>query len=358
MKLELESLVRELERAKANSKDIIVDTQNIQMEPYNDDTVLNINGETYPLTDWAHTQIAEKLGIPIKYYNKMRESGKAELLAENVNAWMPVRERRLIRILYGRVRAFLSDRYRPMDNYDLLFCALDEFTHHDVEIHRCDLTETYMYIKAFQPAEIRQIETEYGTVSVIPGLILSNSEVGAGSMKVEPALLNVGCKNVFIASAQFKAVHIGRRRGEGDIWADDTLRLQDEVLWREVRDTIRAAFDTERFVKAVERFSKAAENKVESPTVVVDSIASRYNISEERKQKLLYYFAKESPTQLGVANAITRLAQDEEKAEEQVELERLGYNIVAMKKQAFNRLIKEREEEDTGKNEGIEIEIE
>ena len=86
MKLELESLVKELERAKANSKDIIVDTQNIQMEPYNDDTVLNISGETYPLTDWAHTQMAEKLGIPIKYYNKMREAGKAELLAENVNA--------------------------------------------------------------------------------------------------------------------------------------------------------------------------------------------------------------------------------------------------------------------------------
>ena len=33
MKLELKSLAKELERAKANSKDIIVDTQNIQMEP-------------------------------------------------------------------------------------------------------------------------------------------------------------------------------------------------------------------------------------------------------------------------------------------------------------------------------------
>ena len=70
---------------------------------------------------------------------------------------------------------------------------------------------------------------------------------------------------------------------------------------------------------------------------------------------MLYYFAKESPTQLGVANAITRLAQDEEKAEEQVELERLGYNIVAMKKQAFNRLIKEKEDDDS---KGIEITIE
>jgi len=46
MKLELKSLAKELERAKANSKDIIVDTQNIQMEPYGNDTVLNINDET------------------------------------------------------------------------------------------------------------------------------------------------------------------------------------------------------------------------------------------------------------------------------------------------------------------------
>jgi len=55
----------------------------------------------------AHLQLAEKLGIPKKYYDKMREAKKFELLFENINALLGNKERRLIRILDGKIRAIL-----------------------------------------------------------------------------------------------------------------------------------------------------------------------------------------------------------------------------------------------------------
>jgi hypothetical protein len=76
------------------------------------------------LTDWARGQLANKLGIPRKYYERVRNSSKSELLAENINAWLGERERRLIRILNGKTRAFFSDRYRMMNNYDISLFSL------------------------------------------------------------------------------------------------------------------------------------------------------------------------------------------------------------------------------------------
>ena len=48
-----------------------------------------------------------------------------EPLATNVNEWFHNKpERRMIRTLDGQARAFLSDRYRRLDNYDLASTVL------------------------------------------------------------------------------------------------------------------------------------------------------------------------------------------------------------------------------------------
>ncbi len=121
--MDLVSLVEELERQR-NSLDLIINSSTLKAVPDSDEIRLAIPeyGE-FPLTDWAHGQLADKLGIPRRCYERTCEAGKCELLAENINAWLPIRERRLMRILDGRMRAFLSDRYRIMGNYDLVFLS-------------------------------------------------------------------------------------------------------------------------------------------------------------------------------------------------------------------------------------------
>jgi len=327
--MDLWNLVKELERQRENSMDLIVDSRTLKAVPDENDGVRLVIQEysEYPLTDWAHGQLADKLQIPRRYYERMRNSGKAELLAENINAWLGEDKKRLIRILDGKIRAILSDRYRIMDNYDLLFLALDEFKRkRTVEIYRADLTETMLYLKAVDrtlTASIRADDIVFG------GLILRNSEVGASAFRVEPFILREVCSNGLILQYSLKKIHLGRQTLEiGEIdWSDETRELEDKALWSKVRDIIRATFDRKVFETWIERLKESAEVKIENPIKAVNNIVKHLGLSEERKQKLLMHFSE--PTKYGLINAVTNLASELKNVDEQVRLEEFGGKILA-----------------------------
>jgi hypothetical protein len=241
--------MEELERQKRSRLDLIVDSRALKAVPddiYGLRLAIPDYGE-YPLTEWAHGQLADKLGIPRRYYERMRSSGKSWLLAENVNAWLGEKERRLIRMLDGRIRAILSDRYRIMDNYEIVFLALDEFKKKEtVEIYRIDLTETMLYLKAIDRTLTDSVRE--GDI-ICGGLIIRNSEVGASALRVEPFILRRVCGNGLILEQSLKRVHLGRQImeiGEMD-WSDETRELEDRAIWAKVRDVIRATFDKRIF---------------------------------------------------------------------------------------------------------------
>jgi len=340
--MDLKGLVEELERQKKNSIDLIVESNSLKAVP--DEThgvklAIPEYGE-FPLTEWAHSQLADKLGIPRRYYEKMREAGKIELLAENINAWLNVRERRLIRILDGKIRAILSDRYRMMDNYDIVFLALDEFKKKEtVEIFRIDLTETMLYLKAIDrtlTSEIREEDIVYG------GIIIRNSEVGASALRVEPFILRRVCLNGLILQQSLKKIHLGRQTLEiGEIdWSEETRELEDRTLWSKIRDIIRATFDERIFNSWVEKLRESTKIKIKKPMEAVDNIVQNLGLSEEQKQRLLMHFSE--PTKYGLINAITNLASQSKEVEEQVKLEEFAGKILQSPLRDFESSVLER----------------
>jgi hypothetical protein len=117
-------LAAEIDRQSHAKKDYVADTRKLEMETVfqpggNPTTALKIvNGEDtrMPIGQTAHRQIAERVQIPAKYYDRMMVEAPG-LLVENVNHWFKNSpDRRLIRTLDGRARAFLSDRYQRIDN--------------------------------------------------------------------------------------------------------------------------------------------------------------------------------------------------------------------------------------------------
>jgi hypothetical protein len=336
--MDLTGLVKELKRQRENSLDLIVESQNLWAIPDEEEGVrLGIpdRGQWY-LTDWAHLQLAEKLGIPKRYYDRMREAGKIELLAENINAWLEGKERRLLRILDGKIRAILSDRYRIIDNYDLVFLALDEFKKKEtVEIYRIDLTETMLYLKSIDrtlTASIKEEDIVYG------GLILRNSEVGASALKVEPFILRKACSNGLILQHSLKKIHLGRQTLEiGYIdWSDETRELEDKALWSKVRDIIKATFDREVFESWVVKLKESTTVKIEKPTEAVNNVVTHLGLSEEQKQKLLMHFSE--PTKYGLINAVTNLASETKNVDEQVRLEEFGGKLLETSLKDFEEL--------------------
>jgi hypothetical protein len=199
-----------------DKKDFIASTEVLEMT---DKAEITLEGNApLSVTDHAHTQIATRLDIPAKYYARMR-SQAPELLAANVNQWFHQKpERRMVRTLDGSMRAFLSERYRRLDNYELAEAVLPVLKEmgEGLKIVSTELTEAKMYIKVIN--ERLELEVKQGDV-VQAGMVISNSEVGMGSLKVEPLIYRLVCTNGMIAQDHSqKRYHVGRNAEEGEAY--------------------------------------------------------------------------------------------------------------------------------------------
>ena len=155
----IQELAKELDRQNKSKEDYLVDTTKVRMESYNGTPLLHVLDnhdedivEPLDIRQTAHEQIGAYLSIPRKYYDRMRNEDP-ELLAYNVNRWFGRNpEQRMIRTLDGHARAFLSNRYRRIDNFDIAQITLPIIADMpDATIESCEVTENAMFIKAVNP---------------------------------------------------------------------------------------------------------------------------------------------------------------------------------------------------------------
>jgi len=334
----LMKLATELERQKETKKDYIVDSRSLQAT--NKDGVIHLDlidlqaeQSSFPLTGYAHKQLAEKCKIPARYYDRMRTEGKADLLQDNINAWIQDKDQRMIRTLDGKARAILSDRYKIMDNYDVLFMALEQLREFGADVQAAELTETNLYLKATVEME-EFVDPQTRDDPLKRGIIIRNSEVGAGAFKVEPFLLRLICSNGLIGEHTINRVHLGRKREAGEIFTQDTRDLEDKALWSGIRVTIRATFDPELFQDWMTQIRRAKDAPIHKPIEAMDWTVKRYDLNQDMKDRLLGHFTRDriaGPTVWGIANSITAAAQETESYDRQIQLEEIGNKVLTDK---------------------------
>ena len=343
MPMSIVELAQELERLRSTTKDVVVPTKSLRAVAEQGTVTIEIPDlGRLPLTRWGHEQLAEKTTVPFRYYNQMVDAGLADLAAQNVNAWLQKRhengkEKLLIRSADSKVRAILSDRYRMMDSYDLAILTMERAKEHEATVQRCDLTDTHMYLKLVVP-KYKEYLDQAGTEGVhvpedevIPGLVVSNSEVGAGAFRVEPFLFRGKCRNGMILEQKLYQVHLGHELDVGQlVFSDETRRLEDRVIWAKARDVIDSTFKPEVLKALVEKLRAARGMPIpdDKTAEVVDLVVKDAEISKEKRDDLLRYFAAEGASVFGLVNGITRLAQDYENADDQVNLERYAGRIL------------------------------
>lgn len=117
----LTEIATELERQRVTLKDYLAPQAAIEAKVQDDREVVldGFNGKALQIQPYAHGQLADHLNIPRRYYDRMRIEQPA-LLADNLNTWLHAdgENRRMVRTLDGRVRAVLSPKFRPLDNFD------------------------------------------------------------------------------------------------------------------------------------------------------------------------------------------------------------------------------------------------
>lgn len=330
----LVEMAQELERQSKAKADYLVDTQSLEMTPEGELTIENGTLHEFQVNDNAHSQIAQRLKIPAKYYNRMLSDAPA-LLAENVNEWLHSQpERRMIRTLDGWARAFLSDRYRRLDNFQLAEAVLPVLGEMGggIEIASVELTERRMYIKAVNKR--LELEVKPGD-AVQAGICITNSEIGLGSLRVEPLVYRLVCKNGMIAQDySTRKYHVGRAAEEDafELFSDETLKADDHAFYLKVQDTVRAAVDLAKFSTIVNRMKEATEQKIEgNPVSAVEVLSNQFGYNSEEKSSVLTHLIQGGDlSAYGLMNAVTRTSQDVEDYDRATDLERDGSKVLSL----------------------------
>lgn len=357
---EVGALVQELQRQAATKRDYIAEGEQLRYE-YSEDggvrmtmaTAASVDSPMYTppmrfdIGGVAHDQVAEKMGIPRAYYQRMlAEAGP--LLTSNVNHWLEAdpRKRHMIRTLDGHVRALLSDRFRVLDNSDLFFNSFEVIEKVGAEITRADLTDKRFYLRAIHPEWRERIPAlteragDRGDVNgegtgwgqpdeVVPGIVISNSEVGHGGLQAEQFMLILICKNGMIGESKLRQVHVGRKQEELGWMSTEAVTADDKAFWLKVRDLVATTFDREAFRRSLVALNNTDAVPLDQPLAAVDNVVQAYDMSDADKQSIINkLMAGRSSTAFDLIQAVTSRANDIEDYDEAARLQRVGSDMV------------------------------
>lgn len=364
---ELADLAKVLEGQRARTLDVVAPARDLRVSggllvvkgveaQLSEDGVTQANG-LYRPTLVGDEGLADKLGIPLAYLRRLH-TDHLPLYDANVNGWLErSTSTHLLRMLRveqadqlplgdpwrndGVLRAFLSDRYRTIDNFDVVMAALTGVQQAGIDPStlevKADLTERRMYVRVtsdaitanalalvrdYQDPGTGRRGREYPLMSA--GFVISNSEVGQGGFTVTPRVVLQVCKNgQTMTKDAARTVHVGGRLEEGTIeWSEDTQRKQLALITAKTADTVRA-FMSQRYVQAkADELAAAAGVKIEHTQQVIAQVSQRMGFSKAQADSILNAFIDGGDrTAGGVMHAVTWVAQQADDGDTAAELE-------------------------------------
>jgi len=368
----LGQLVAELERQRLARIDFVADVRHLKVECNGGVKLIPTSAQAF---EWmpagammfnksAYHQLAGKCSpsIPTKFFDKMLEERPGRL-GDLINGLhMDDPEKRLVRTLDNEVRAWLSNGYRVIDNLDIAFTCMEEAHKKNAQVFEADLSDKRMRIKfttqqVWDVIDIKQksddksswyagaignreligktilgarIQEELpgGPGTIHPVVTVLNSETGHGGFHVRIGILMGICFNVATLETIVSQVHLGERLDEG-IFSREAISAESKAIMLKARDAVTAAFDPVKFRAIVAKAKAAQADKVESPTAAIDNVIELGVVNEEQREALMTYFLRDyDPTRFGFAQAVSRLAQDEEDPDNAGDLEALAGKII------------------------------
>ena len=348
--ISLVEMAQEIQRQNDLKADYMLDTRSLRLEPFGGGLYLNAYDqsgdyavEPLEVNAIAHRQIGTHLKIPAAYYDKMLEE-YPELLAQNVNAWFQREPAvRMVRTIDGTARAFLSNRYRRIDNLDIAGIVLPVLQEMEgMHFESCQLTDSRMYIKVVNT----RLEAEVVPGDIVQsGIIISNSEVGLGSVSIQPLVYRLVCSNGMVVNdAQTRRNHVGRVNEASEnyqLYSEKTLEADDKAFAMKIQDTVRAVVDEVRFTRVVNMMREAKDAPMNTAAVpgIVKLVSKDFHITDDESSGVLQRLIEGNDLTLyGLSNAVTRHSQDVKDYDRATALEGIGYNFLSMPARQWSRI--------------------
>ena len=263
----------------------------------------------------AHRQIGTHLKIPAAYYDKMLEEypraagAECECLvpAGAGCAYGSHHRRHSAGVSQQPLPAYRQPRYcrdcpsSPSgDGRDAL---------RELPAHR----QPYVHQGCQHPLEAEVVPGDI----VQSGIIISNSEVGLGSVSIQPLVYRLVCSNGMVVNdAQTRRNHVGRVNEASEnyqLYSEKTLEADDKAFAMKIQDTVRAVVDEVRFTRVVNMMLEAKDAPMNTAAVpgIVKLVSKDFHITDDESSGVLQRLIEGNDLTLyGLSNAVTRHSQD------------------------------------------------
>lgn len=330
---EIGTVLAEITRQKETKKDLIADTRKLQARVIDNNLVLNVGtGDSdalLGLKPTARRQITQRFKVPGDYMNRLLADPKhLPLAASTLNHFFQADpSKQMLRTLDGNVRAFLSNKYRPLDNYDLFYAAIEELDKVKAEVWYARLADDSFRLYAVAKGTSAEVTTKrpfgeghdiknFGTGGQggtgglpdlhHPAISIENSETGEGGLRVRAADLRFACTNLMVTDMGVMAIHSGSRKEEEGFLSAETVAADSKVTWMKVRDLIRTSFNADKFKKMIDLMNGATQEEVVDAVAVVEALAATNYIPGDVKDSIRNRFISGGDkSRYGLIQAVT-----------------------------------------------------
>ena len=284
----------------------------------------------FAVNDVALDQIAQKANLDVRTARRVQQNYPRQF-DSLVNAiWQKEPSVRMLRTFdsptapnHGIVRAVVSDKFKTFDNINLLESALPQLIESPAQwqVVTGSVTDRRLYLRL----KSNSITGEAAVGDVMAnGIMLSNSEVGMGSVSVAQLVWTLACLNGMQSEKRSRHSHVTSSRADGDTWGvltDEAKAADNLALSLKVRDLVTDYADRDNFDATLERMREAHNDTIEgTPSAAVEALGKVLQIPKKQNDNLLDglmatigqsgYENGKAISRATLVNAVTRVANN------------------------------------------------
>ena len=340
---DVKEMLNNINEDTKNKRDYLVDMKSIKVETntmngdavspfvYPSISVDHLTTGSYVLTDHSLNQLCGKLEIGTQYLRKCLPVSQ-ELVAHNLNFWINnSKEKELMLRTYdtapiNEARAICSNRYKRIDNDVVANHSLNKLMDLGLDIKYSHYDRDTLNITAVN----QKLEGEVYKGDVVQsGITITNSEIGSGSLIIQPFIYRLVCTNGMVAPRylnRFYSRHVGK------IVIDASNDDQYITIIDKMQKQIDLVNSEDVWTESFQGLLNSRKQKINSHQIV--ELAKRHGVTESERAdifgRLNHYVGDTFTTsKYELANAITNLGNDEDKSDQRARFfQELGGLIV------------------------------
>ena len=320
---DIRNVVQQINNDVKSKKDYIVTLNALEVTTSNN-TYPNLEftdaPDQYSLTDHSMNQLCGKLEIGTQYLRKCLPVSQ-ELVAHNLNFWIKNTKSKELMVrtierdsdeLPNVARAVCSNRYKRIDNDVVANHSLNKLMDLGLDIKYAHYDRDTLNITAVN----QKLEGEVYKGDVVQsGITITNSEIGSGSLIIQPFIYRLVCTNGMVAPRylnRFYSRHVGK------IVIDPSQDDQYITIIDKMQKQIDLVNSEDVWTESFQGLLNSRKQKINSHQIV--QLAKRHGVTESERADIFARLNKYvgdtfTTSKYELANAVTNMGNDEDRSD-------------------------------------------